>query len=301
MMSISTNIYSLKKLLGSRFCTNYPLAPLTSLKIGGFAEFLAFVKNIEELQKIMKIAKEEGIVTRILGKGTNLVIKEGLIKGIVIRLTGDFNQIARKDGNIEIGGGCPLSFLVKEAIKGNLSGTEGLVGIPGTLGGGIAMNAGTQIGSLGDIVETTEIFHIEEGKIITIKREDIGFSYRTTGIKENEIVLRACLRLRNGIEIKRRLAELLKKRLEKQPYKEKTAGSVFKNPRGEYAGKLIEDAGLKGIRCGMIEVSKKHANFFINLGKGTADDFMHLMDIVHDKVYKISGVDLEPEVKIWSK
>lgn len=300
IMASSLDINALQGVLGSRFRTNYPLAPLTSLKIGGVAEFWASANDPEELQQIVTIARKGGMRLRVLGKGTNLVIHDGLLKGIIVQLSGTFKEIKRYTHNtIVMGGGCPLAFLVRESIKGDLQGVEGIAGIPGTLGGGITMNAGTNLGSLGDLVEDVDIL-TKEGPIETRTRRDMGFLYRGCRIGEGEIVLGAKLRLKSGTDVKEAVKEAIKKRCSTQPCRQKTAGCVFRNPEGRSAGRLIDEAGLKGRRYGQIEVSGKHANFFINLGGGTAVEFLCLMEIVQKKVYQTLGVNLRPEIKIWA-
>jgi UDP-N-acetylmuramate dehydrogenase len=295
--STRESIRSMKKILNERFYLNYPLAPLTSLKIGGQAEFFAIVNDLEELQKIVSLAKSEGLMIRILGKGTNLVIQNGLLKGILIHLGGKLKEIKREENRIEMGGGCLLSSLLKEAITFSLDGTEVLAGIPGTLGGAIIMNAGTDLGSLGDLIEDVDV--LKDGKIKAWSAKEVGFSYRGSCISNGEIILGARLRLESGVDVKAAIKKALQKRWSTQPYREKSAGCVFKNPEGLSAGKVIDEAGLKGYRKGQIEVSKKHANFFINLGGGTFDDFVCLMDTVQKKVYQRFRVELKPEVKIW--
>jgi UDP-N-acetylmuramate dehydrogenase len=287
----------MKEILNERFYINHPLAPLTSLKIGGQAELFAIVNDLEELQKIVMLAESYGMKTRILGKGTNLVIQNGLLKGIIIHLGGQLREIKRNKDRIEMGGGCPLSFLLKEAIAFNLEGVEALAGIPGTLGGAVTMNAGTDLGSLGDLIEEVDI--LQGGKIETRNVKKMGFSYRESFIGNGKIVLGARLKLRSGVDVKAAIKKTLQKRWSLQPYRERSAGCVFRNPEGMSAGKLIDEAGLKGYRKGQIEISKKHANFFINLGEGKFDDFIRLMDIVQKSVYEQFGVKLTPEVKIW--
>jgi UDP-N-acetylmuramate dehydrogenase len=287
----------MKEILNERIYINHPLGPLTSLKIGGQAELFAIVQDLEELQKVVMLADSYGMKARILGKGTNLVIQNGLLKGIIIHLKGKFREIKRNKDRIEMGGGCQLSFLLKEAITFNLGGVEALAGIPGTLGGAATMNAGTDLGSLGDILEEAEI--LKEGKIETWNVKRMGFSYRESAIGNGKIVLRARLKLKPGSDVKESIKKSLQKRWSMQPYRERSAGSVFRNPEGMSAGKLIDEAGLKGYRKGKIEISKKHANFFINLGGGKFDDFIRLMDIAKNKVFQQFGIELRPEVKIW--
>ncbi|MGA1865329.1 MAG: UDP-N-acetylmuramate dehydrogenase [bacterium] len=291
------SINNMKEILNDRIYMNYPLAPLTSLKIGGQAEIFAIIHDLHELQKIMMLADSYGMKARTLGKGTNLVIQNGLLKGIIIHLEGKFREIKRNKDRIEMGGGCPLSLLLKEAIAYNLGGTEVLAGIPGTLGGAATMNAGTKMGSLGDLIEDADI--LRGGKIETWNVEKMGFSYRESAIGNGKILLGARLKLNPGVDVKASIKKTLQKRWSMQPYRERSAGCVFRNPEGMSAGKLIDEAGLKGYRIGQIEISKRHANFFINLGEGTFDDFIRLMDIVRKKVIKEFGVELRPEVKIW--
>jgi len=288
---------SMKVLIGERFCENRPLAPLTSLKMGGMTEFWATVFDLEELRKVANLAKSEGMKIRILGKGTNLVIQDGLLKGVIIQLGGTLRQIKRNHERIGMGGGCPLSFLLKEAITSNLDGVESLAGIPGTLGGAITMNAGTESGSLGDLIEEVDI--LREGRIETLTAKEMGFRYRGSNIQNGKVVLGARLRLKHGFDVKESIKKALHKRWATQPHRERSAGCVFQNPEGYHAGKLIDDAGFKGHRIGGIEISRKHANFFINLGGGTMHDFMTLMELVQKRIYDMFRLELKPEVKFW--
>jgi UDP-N-acetylmuramate dehydrogenase len=287
----------MKKILGERFCVNHPLAPLTSLKMGGISEFWGNVHDLEELRKIVTLAKSEGIRVRILGKGTNLVIQDGLLRGIILQLGGILGVIKRSEDRIKMGAGCPLSLLLREAINASLGGVEVLAGIPGTLGGAVTINAGTDLGSLSDLVDEVDIF--DEGKIETWSAKKVAFTYRGSGIGKEKIVLGAKLKLKPGIDVKDRIKKALQKRWSSQPYRERSAGCVFQNPNGHSAGKLIDEAGLKGYRFGKIEISRKHANFFINLGGGTSNDFVQLMNIVQKKVFQMFGLELKPEVKFW--
>ncbi|MGA1843255.1 MAG: UDP-N-acetylmuramate dehydrogenase [bacterium] len=290
-------IKGMKRILGSRFRMNRPLAPLTSLNMGGLVEFWAMVYDLEELRRILDLARSEQLRVRILGKGTNLVIQNGLLKGIVIQLGGTLSEIKRNNDRIGMGGGCPLACLLKEAITCDLNGAAPLAGIPGTLGGAITMNAGTDQGSLGDLVEEVDI--LTDGRIETWSAKEMGFGYRRSRISNGKIVLGARLRLKPGIDVKNAVRRTLAKRWSAQPYRERSAGCVFRNPPGYSAGRLIDEAGLKGHRIGQVEVSRKHANFFINCGGGTSDDFLRLMESVQKRVYMVSGVYLKPEVKFW--
>lgn len=161
------------------------------------------------------------------------------------------------------------------------------------------MNAGTKVGSLGDLVDEMMILSLEKSKVYVRNRKDARFSYRSGPLNAGEILLEARLKMAKGDEIKRHLKEILSQRIKNQPYRKRTAGCVFKNPEGESAGKLIEMAGMMGYRYGRIEVSRKHANFFVNLGGGTAEEFIELMDIVRGQVERKLSVILEPEVEIW--
>jgi UDP-N-acetylmuramate dehydrogenase len=297
MMAGREYINQMKGMLGPRFSQKHPLAPLTSLKIGGNAEFYAIVNDLDELHKIVTMTRSEGMRIRILGRGTDLVVQDGLLKGMILRLGGTLMEIKRNNERIGMGAGCPLSYLLKEAITSGLDGVEPLAGIPGTLGGAIALNAGTETGSLGDLVEEVDI--LSEGRIETWRAEEAGFTYRGSNIKNGHIVLGARLRLKPGLGVKAAVKRALEKRWAIQPHGERSAGCVFRNPEGEHAGRLIDETGLKGQRVGDIEVSKKHANFFINLGKGRMKDFVQLMELVQKKVYDRFGVTLEPEVRFW--
>ncbi|MGA1789969.1 MAG: UDP-N-acetylmuramate dehydrogenase [bacterium] len=297
MMAGREYINQMKRMLGPRFRQKHPLAPLTSLKIGGNAEFYVTVNDLDELHKVVTMTRSEGMKIRILGRGTDLVVQDGLLKGMIIRLGGTLMEIKRNNDRIGMGAGCPLSYLLREAITFSLDGVEPLAGIPGTLGGAITLNAGTEQGSLGDLVEEVDI--LEGGRIETWRAEEAGFTYRGSNIKNGHIVLGARLRLKPGLEVKAAVKSALLKRWAIQPHGERSAGCVFRNPEGEHAGRLIDETGLKGERVGDIEVSKKHANFFINLGKGSMKDFVRLMDLVQKKVYERFGVTLEPEVRFW--
>ena len=296
-MAISEYIKGMKRILGERFVANRPLAPLTSLRMGGMAEFWAMVFDLEELRKIVDLAQSEGMKIRVLGKGTNLVIQDGLLKGIVIQLGGTLRQIKRNHERIGMGAGCPLSFLLKEAIAFNLAGVDSLAGIPGTLGGAIKINAGTELGSLGDLIEEVDI--LTDGKIETWGAKEMGFRYRGSNIQNGHIVLGARFRLIHGFDVKESIKRALQKRWATQPYRERSAGCVFQNPEGHHAGKLIDDAGLKGYRIGGIRISDKHANFFINLGTGSMEDFVALMDVVQKRIYEMFRLELKPEVIFW--
>lgn len=288
----------LKETLGDRLCLDRPLAPLTSLKIGGRAEYWALVRDLIELKQIQRFAKKNFLKMRVLGEGTNLVVQSGLLKGVTVKLDGAFRRIKTKEHIVRAGGGCPLSHVVREAVRNNLIGVEGIAGIPGSLGGGIIMNAGTNLGCLGDLCEEVNIISAE-GTIIKRTAKEMCFSYRGCGLEEEEVVFAAELRLIKGLEVKSAIRDALKKRFDSQPYREKSAGCVFRNPEGLSAGELIDKEGLKGYRCGGIEVSQKHANFFINQGDGTPEDFFRLMDIVRNRVLNAFGVELRPEVKVW--
>jgi UDP-N-acetylmuramate dehydrogenase len=275
----------------------------TSLRIGGPADIFIIPGNMDSLvHAYMYLTKSHSPVLP-LGGGTNILVLDGGIEGAVLSFT-SLQKIekVKEDGeqvNIEVEGGTLLQQLVQYAMKSGYSGIEGLAGIPGTIGGAIRGNAGAFGYEMKDVIFSVDIIN-PSGKIRRFRREEIAFGYRSSGILPDELILRAEIRMKKDKkqDVLQRIQHCLKIKRETQPLWEASAGCVFKNPPGFAAGKLIDEAGCKGLRIGDAEVSSLHANFFINKGEANAVDFMRLMEEVARKVREISGVMLEQEIRI---
>jgi UDP-N-acetylmuramate dehydrogenase len=286
---------------------NEPLSRHTSFCIGGPADILASPADRDDLAALLREIKRQGGRHFILGGGTNLLVRDGGFRGVVISLD-HLNTIRIEREYRSVGGnyavllaeaGALLPKLHAFAMEQGLTGLEFATGIPGTIGGAVRMNAGTAGGEIGDIIESVTLID-SEGKLITRGRDEMGFGYRTSNIPEGHIVVDAKVIVRHDDKerIRERVRDLQEKRKMSQPWGAPNAGSVFKNPHEESAGRLIEKAGLKGRRVGDAMVSDKHANFIVNAGKATARDVIALMEIVKQAVLETSGVRLEPEIKI---
>lgn len=279
-----------------------PMSMHTSLKIGGPAD-IAIFPDKHSLPELIKILIKEGIPYIVIGSGTNILAKDRGISGAVI-FTSKMNNITlnAEHSIVNAEAGCSLQKVINLCIEHGLSGMEGLAGIPGSVGGAIAGNAGSFGYEIKDVVKSVDLL-MPDGNIEKLSAAEIGFQYRCANIPSNSIILNAVLSLKKGghFEIKKKVAEFINEKKSRQPISRHSAGCVFKNPKGIAAGKLIDDAGCKGMRIGDIEVSIMHANFFINNGNGKADDFLKLMDIVSDKVKKKFGIILEPEIRILGR
>lgn len=277
-----------------------PMKKHTSFKIGGPADILVIPQNIQQLIQVLKITKQNGIIPYVIGNGTNILVTDKGIRGIIIKIANNMNKVEYKGTLITAESGALLSALSKAAMERSLTGLEFAGGIPGTLGGAVCMNAGAYGGEMKDVVDSVEVLDYE-GNSKTITKEEIQFGYRTSIFqKHNLIIYKVNLLLKQGnySEIKQRMDELSKKRKEKQPLWEPNAGSTFKRPVGSYAGYLIEKAGLKGYRIGGAQVSEIHAGFIVNKGNATAKDILMLIKHIQDTVYNKFGVKLVPEIKI---
>lgn len=277
-----------------------PMKKHITFRVGGPADILVRPKSEEELKKIVQYVNEENIPYIIKGNGSNLLIRDGGIRGIVIELSSNFSNFNIDGNKIEIQSGALLSKIGNEALKAELKGFEFAAGIPGTFGGAVTMNAGAYGGEIKDIVKTVKVMD-KKGNIIELSNEDMKFGYRKSIIIEKEyIVLSATIELESGKyeDIKSTMNELKEKRVTKQPLNFASAGSTFKRPEGYFAGKLIQDSGLKGLSIGDAQVSEKHSGFVINKGNATAKQLLDLMYAVKATVNSKFGVMLEEEVKI---
>ena len=290
----------LQKLIGeAKVLVNEPMASHTTFRIGGPADYFVMPETIEELAAVLKLCKEEAVPYFILGNGSNLLVGDKGFRGVVIQLYKNFDGIQIEGTKVTAKAGAMLIRVAKEAGKAGLTGLEFASGIPGTIGGAMVMNAGAYGGEMKDVVTAVTVF-TKDGDIKTLSGEDMNFRYRGSVVEdEGHIVLEAVMELQEGNleEIQARIDELSVQRRTKQPIEYPSAGSTFKRPEGYFAGKLIQDAGLRGYQVGGAQVSEKHCGFVINAGSATAADVMQLMQDVSNKVNAQFGVTLEPEVK----
>lgn len=281
---------------------NEPMAKHTSFRIGGPAEVMAFPKNREELANILKVSAILDTKPAILGAGTNVLAPDNGIQGIVICLKDCLGGLERiSETEIQVAAGVTMTRAAVFAAKCGLSGMEFAHGIPGTVGGGVYMNAGAYGGEICQICKSVDVMDMD-GNIQRLSCEEMDFSYRHSRLEdENRIVLCAVFALteKPESEIRVVMQDLMTRRKTSQPLDLPSAGSAFKRPAQGYAAALIDQAGLKGYRVGDAAVSEKHAGFAVNLGNATANDVQQLLKQVSDKVYSDTGIRLEPEVRIW--
>lgn len=282
---------------------NEPMKNHTSFKIGGPAEFYIKIKSVEELRKTLEFAKNENIKVTIIGNGSNVLVPDEGINGIVIRTNlKDINIENKNEDNVEVtvNDAVPIGFLAQKLLKEEITGFEELSGIPGTIGGAILMNAGAHGKEMKDIV--TEIVAMDyDGKMYKFTNEEAEFSYRHSKFCSGEyIIIQAKLQFKKGNkeEIKAKMAEYVQYRKEKQPIESPSAGSTFKRGTDFITAKLIDEAGLKGYSIGGAKISEKHAGFIINTGNATAKDVLDLAKYVTDKVYEKFNKKIELEIKI---
>ena len=271
-----------------------PMHKHTTFRVGGPAEVFVTVENKEQLEKIIKYLNLVERPYFILGNGSNLLVGDKGYRGVIIRLGGEFNTL-KTEGTLLTAG---ASVLLSEAMENGLTGMEFASGIPGSIGGGVKMNAGAYDGEMRQIVESVQVMY-KDGSILDLDNETMEFGYRNSVIKNRPyVVLQVSLRLQPGNreEILARMNELAARRKEKQPLEFASAGSTFKRPEGYFAGKLIMDSGLRGARIGGAQISEKHCGFVINDGTATAADIAELIQEVSETVKEKFGVTLEPEV-----
>ena len=276
-----------------------PMSRHTTFRVGGPADFFVTPKAKEEVRDVIRICKEAGMPYYIIGNGSNLLVSDAGYRGVIVQIYKEMNEVKVEGDLVRAQAGALLSGIAAKALGAELSGFEFASGIPGTIGGACVMNAGAYGGEMKDVLESVTVL-TGEGKIIELGRNELELGYRTSVIaKKGYIVLGAVLKLErgDGEKIKTYMDELKEKRVTKQPLEYPSAGSTFKRPEGYFAGKLIEDAGLRGFQVGGAQVSEKHCGFVINRDHATAADIMELMRQVQIRVKENSGVDLEPEVK----
>ncbi len=280
-----------------------PMKAHTYLQIGGPADIFACPRDTVSLENILAVLNEERIPFVTIGGGTNIFVKDGGIYGAVISLK-NFRRsdIAKEEKDMVMffaESGTPLQKLISFSEAQGYSGMEGLAGIPGSVGGAIAGNAGAFGYSIKNALVSVRMMNTDKG-IYEMSAPELGLEYRMSKIPEDTVILSANMRLRKDVkeDVVKRINSFLKQKRETQPLSEMSAGCVFRNPEGTSAGRLIDEAGCKGMRIGDVEVSRMHANFFINKGDAKASDFLKLMDEVKAKVASVFGIELEPEIRI---
>ncbi|MEK4366099.1 UDP-N-acetylmuramate dehydrogenase [Paenibacillus sp. FSL M8-0212] len=276
---------------------NEPLKNHTFIKIGGNADILIHPTTIDEITKIVEIANLHQLPLTVIGKGSNVIIKDGGIRGVTISLS-HFDQIKVSEDSMIAQSGVDIIDVSRLALEHSLTGLEFACGIPGSTGGALYMNAGAYGGQIADVVERATVI-TKDGAVLEIPREEMKFGYRNSLFKmDHYIILEAEFGLKKGNkdEIASKMKELTFLRESKQPLEYPSCGSVFKRPEGHFAGKLIQDCHLQGTRIGGAEISMKHAGFIVNVDHATAQDYMDLIQFIQKKVYDTFQVELETEV-----
>ncbi len=303
----------LEKNFQERVKFDEPMAKHTSLNVGGPADAFVTTENKKELAELIHWAGQNSLNWFVIGSGTNLLVSDSGIRGIVIVLTKELEEVTEKSENDKIyllkaAAGLKMQSFCRLAIEKGAEGMNFAIGIPGTIGGAIAMNAGTSLGSIEDVIETVT-FLLPDKAVVELEKDKLDFRYRELSLKNSvfnnikrlPVIIEGCFSLTKGSRetIKKEAEQILKARRTKQPTSLPNAGCFFKNPASkEPAGKLIELAGLKGSQVGGAQISEKHANFFVNTGNASAKDFLILMETVKKTVFERFNIKLEPEVKI---
>lgn len=312
MVSLNSHAKDLSRFWKGKILWDIPMAQFSSLKVGGPAAAVIEVEDIDELKTLMQWLEENNVNWRVVGRGSNILVPDNGFDGVIIILTGNFRSIELLSPSVTMpvpekiliraGGGCPLSKVVNFCISQDLSGLEFGVGIPGSIGGAVVMNAGAWGCEIGSLIDSVSLIS-GSGSISSLQGKDLGFTYRKWSLPQEVILLSATFALKPGSkeEIKKNCRKYQDMRRRNQPISEPSAGSFFKNPPGESAGRLIEEAGLKGFAIGDAKVSEKHANFIINTGKASAADILRLMQIIQQEVQKRFDIKLEPEVHIFTE
>jgi UDP-N-acetylmuramate dehydrogenase len=291
---------ALTAILENKVAFDEPMERFTTFRVGGKAEAICFVEDDESLERLLTYAEKTGTPFIVAGKGSNLLVKDRGVKGLVIILRGKLALFERTgEETVLAGAGLHLADFLKACRQEGLAGLEFLAGIPGTVGGAVAMNAGAWGMETGDAVNEVEMV-LPSGERVTRNRSNLHFSYRRFAMPEGAVIVRAGFHgtAENPALVAEKMSRYLELRKKTQPVESASAGSVFRNPPDDYAGRLIESVGLKGVVIGGAMISAKHANFIVNTGGATAGDVIALMELARQKVKEKRGVDLEPEIRI---
>lgn len=291
---------ALRSRLRGRVRASEPMARHTTFHIGGPADLLVEPVDVEDLVAAVCFAQEKGLPLKLLGNGSNLLVSDRGLRGLVVRLAPHFSRVAWREDGAVVGAGAKLQRLLKDAAQVGLSGLESLISIPGTVGGALVMNAGTDVGTIGDLVVGATVVD-EFGVVRRLNACDLAYRYRHSALQAGKlIVVEAELRLTpsDPESVTAKMERLRAKREGRQPLTAWSAGSAFKNPRGVAAGKILARAGAKGMRVGEAEVSRKHANFVVNRRRATASDVRELIARAHALAVRWYGIDLELEIEL---
>ncbi len=282
------------------YLENELLSKHTSWKIGGPVDAFIQPVNKEELIKLLKILKENDVKWKIIGNGSNILVTDKGYRGAIISLKSGFREVVIKNNLIYADAGISLVQLANLAARNKLTGLEFATGIPGTIGGAITMNAGAHGSDISKILQEAEVL-LENGEIIVWEKEDFKFEYRSSILhRKDAIVLSSTFNLENGV-YKRIISDMeqyKERRKKTQPYNYPCSGSIFRNPSNDYAGRLIEELGLKGYKIGGAQVSTLHSNFIVNIGNAKSSDVLLLINYIKDKVYKKYNIELNTEVEV---
>ena len=296
-------IQNIKRENIGRIEENISLKKYTTYKVGGKARCVVYPKNVDKLVKLIKLLNQNNIKYKIIGNGSNLLFSDKDYNGILIKLV-DFDDIEINDNRIKVGAGYSLMKLSRIAMKNSLTGLEFAAGIPGTVGGAVFMNAGAYKSDMGYIVKSVKVL-TPDYRIIELENRELDFHYRTSYLKKHPkyICLEAVIKLEHGSRsaIENLMKERLKRRMSSQPLNYPSAGSVFRNPKDMFAGELIENLGLKGMKHNGAMISDKHANFIVNTGNAKSEDIKYLIDYAYNKVKEKYNVEMvvEQEFVNW--
>ncbi len=301
---IKTTVEMLReKLSPEMIYIDEPMNRHTSFKIGGPADVLVMPKSVDDLKVVVDTCQANTCPVHIVGNCSNLLVGDDGVRGVVVKLSENFSGVEIEGNRVKAQSGILLSQLSSKVVEKSLGGFEFASGIPGTIGGAVFMNAGAYGGEMKDVVREVTVL-TRHGEVLSLSNEELEFGYRMSAVqREKHIVLEVLMELEEKPygEIKQLIDELTEKRTSKQPLQLPSAGSTFKRPEGHFAGKLIDDAGLRGVRHGDAQVSEKHCGFIVNRGSATSADVLRLIGLVQKVVYDQFGVLLEPEVRLFGK
>ncbi len=288
----------LRATLRGKVLSHEPMVLHTSFKIGGPADLLVIPEDVKDLKAALAFARSKGLPSWVMGSGSNTLVRDGGIRGMVI-LPNAFQELTRVGNEVTAGAGARVSRLLAFCSKQGLTGLEILSGVPGTVGGAVWGNAGAWGGSTSDHLARVQVV-TDEGEELTREREAIPFRYRFSGLPKGSVIVQATFALAPGdpTAIRQQISRWLVQRNTTQPVEFRSAGSIFKNPPRDYAGRLVEAAGVKGTRIGGAKISEKHGNFFVNLGDARAADVLALVALARERVRATTGVDLELEIRV---
>ena len=288
--------------LGAEWRPAEPLSSHTSLGVGGPADIVR-VHDFRRVPDLIELIRGRGAAWRVLGGGSNLLVADQGLDEVVLQLARPGNGLTFDHHRAYIPAAANLGTTVMECAKRNLGGMEGLIGVPGTVGGALRMNAGAYGTEIGPLVRSLDVYRGATGKIETLKIENVRFEYRHSSFAPDDIMFAVTLELpeRSYAEILEKIKQFNQKRRSSQPINEKSAGCIFKNPPGLSTGKMIDELGMKGTSVGGAVISERHANFIVNRNHATAADILKLMEIIRDRVRKAYGVELEEEVIVWRR